>query len=134
MHRSVLAAACVGLGLSAASPASAQCSFQVLPIPVSIVGTRPAITVKVGGREAHFLIDSGSAVNLVSYELLASRNLTAKARVLGPSDMIQFRLVVGGPRRHPAGRRLQGSWEPNGPCNSSSCSSRRTWSTTLKSP
>ena len=79
--RFMIAAACTALGLLAALPASAACSFKVLPIPLKMVGLRPTVTVRIDGKDLNFLIDSGSAVNFIS------NRLTAGHLAISPQDM-----------------------------------------------
>ena len=71
MVRCPIALACAALGVLAAPPAGAACTFTVQPIPVTMVGPRPTVTVTIKGRPAHFLLDSGAAMNAISAELAA---------------------------------------------------------------
>ena len=69
MLRPMIAAASAALGLLAALPASAECTFKVLPMPVTMIGMRPTVPVEIGGKERHFLIDSGSFLNALNVKL-----------------------------------------------------------------
>ena len=64
-----LAACMTGLVLTMvqAEPARAACQLQQLvQLPVTMVGTRPTITVKINGKEALFLVDSGAFYSVIS--------------------------------------------------------------------
>ena len=82
--RSIAVATCAAAGLLAAFPASAACSLKTQPIPVTMTGAVPAISnglpmvnVKVNGKPAHFLLDSGSAVNQISAKFAAAQKLSS---------------------------------------------------------
>jgi len=77
MNRFLTAAGCAALGWLIAQPAMAACSLSTQPIPVKIVGLRPMIDVKVNGKVGHFLVDSATAVNMMSTKFAASQKLTA---------------------------------------------------------
>ncbi|MGZ3401199.1 MAG: aspartyl protease family protein [Caulobacteraceae bacterium] len=60
MRRGLLAVA-TGLGLMAGSPAWADCKLQqIMELPVTMIGTRPTVTLLVNGQPVKFLVDSGS--------------------------------------------------------------------------
>jgi tetratricopeptide (TPR) repeat protein/predicted aspartyl protease len=62
----LLAAVC---GLAAAPPARAACKLQQLvELPVTMVGTRPTITVKINGKDGQFLVDSGAFYSMITPE------------------------------------------------------------------
>jgi tetratricopeptide (TPR) repeat protein/predicted aspartyl protease len=44
----------------------ATCKREALDLPVTITGTRPSITAKINGVEAHFIIDSGAFFSMIS--------------------------------------------------------------------
>ena len=49
------------LTLAFASPALADCKLQqIMELPVTMVGTRPTVTLLVNGQPAKFMVDSGS--------------------------------------------------------------------------
>jgi len=67
--------AAAGLSLAAATPALADCKLQqVMELPVTMVGTRPTVTLLINGQPAKFMIDSGA---------WASQIDTTAARALG---------------------------------------------------
>jgi predicted aspartyl protease len=73
--RLMAAATLAAAGVFGALPASAACSPKALSIPVNMEGLRPLVTLKVGGREGHFLLDSGSAINAINGKLAAEQKL-----------------------------------------------------------
>ena len=73
--RLIAAAALAAAGILAALPASAACSLQTQPIPVTMQGLRPIVTPKINGQEARFLLDSGAASNTISGKLAAKLGL-----------------------------------------------------------
>lgn len=76
MNRLMTAAGCAAVGMLIASPAMAACSLKTQPIPVLLDGgLRPIVTVKVNGKSARFLVDSGSAVNQISSKYAAAQKL-----------------------------------------------------------
>lgn len=76
MNRFMTAAGCAALGVLIAHPAMAACSLKTQPIPVTLDGgLRPIVTVKVNGKSARFLVDSGSAVNQISAKLATAQKL-----------------------------------------------------------
>jgi predicted aspartyl protease len=76
MYRFITAAGCAALGFLIAQPAMAACSLSTQPIPVVLEnGLRPIVAVKVNGKSARFLVDSGSAVNQISSKFAAAQKL-----------------------------------------------------------
>ena len=59
----VLAAAVLAV---ASSPALAQCAMTSVTLPVTMNGLNPIVSAKVNGKDAHFLLDSGSFFNGIS--------------------------------------------------------------------
>lgn len=74
-------AAILGLAILAqgwAAPALAACKLkQVAELPITIVGARPTIPVKVNGRPAQFVLDSGAFYSMLSPEAAARLGLDA---------------------------------------------------------
>jgi predicted aspartyl protease len=74
-------------------PASAACSLKTQPIPVTMIGGIPMVSnglpmvdVKVNGKSAHFLLDSGSAVNEINAKFAAAQKLAStKTSDKGPA-------------------------------------------------
>jgi tetratricopeptide (TPR) repeat protein len=61
-----LLAVFAGLELAASSPAWADCKLnQIIELPVTMVGTRPTVTMYINGQPARFMIDSGSWSSLI---------------------------------------------------------------------
>jgi tetratricopeptide (TPR) repeat protein/predicted aspartyl protease len=61
-----LLAAVAGLGLIMGSPAWADCKLnQIMEMPVTMVGSRPTVTLLVNGQPARFLVDSGSWASVI---------------------------------------------------------------------
>lgn len=59
-------AAAVGLALASVSPALADCKLnQIMELPVTMVGTRPTVTLLVNGQPARFMVDSGSWASVI---------------------------------------------------------------------
>ncbi len=77
MYRILTAAGCAAVGCLIAQPAMAACSLSTQPIPVKIVAARPMIDVKVNGKSAHFLLDSATAVNMMSAKFAEAQKLAA---------------------------------------------------------
>ena len=92
MVRPLVVSLCAALGAMAASSASAACTFKVLPIPVTMVGQRPTVVIRIGNEDRHFLIDSGSFTNGISPKLAFSQGLLGKPKgsdgVTMPSIMV----------------------------------------------
>jgi predicted aspartyl protease len=64
------------LGFLIAQPAMAACSLKTQPIPVFLDGgLRPVVFAKINGKQARFLLDSGSAVNQISSKFAAAQKL-----------------------------------------------------------
>jgi tetratricopeptide (TPR) repeat protein len=56
-----LLAVVAGLGAAAGSPALADCKLnQIIELPVTMVGTRPTVTMYINGQPARFMVDSGA--------------------------------------------------------------------------
>jgi predicted aspartyl protease len=68
-------AACSVLVAAAAFPASAACTIKVLPIPIAMKGLRPMVTAKINEQDVSFLLDSGSAINMISGQFAADHKL-----------------------------------------------------------
>jgi tetratricopeptide (TPR) repeat protein/predicted aspartyl protease len=65
----------MGMGMLAGSPARAECKLnQIMELPVTMLGTRPTVTLLVNGQPARFLVDSGSWASVID---------TTAARALG---------------------------------------------------
>lgn len=92
MNRFLTAAGCAALGWLIAQPAMAACSLATQQIPVILEGgLRPMITVKVNGKQARFLVDSGSAVDQISSKFAAAQKLPqAKSGSAGVVTVPQF--------------------------------------------
>jgi len=76
MNRFLSAAGCAALGWLIAQPAMAACSLATQQIPVILDGgLRPILMVKVNGKQARFLVDSGSAVDQISSKFAAAQKL-----------------------------------------------------------
>ncbi|HEY4031344.1 MAG TPA: aspartyl protease family protein [Caulobacteraceae bacterium] len=73
-HR-IAAAAFAAMGLLAAWPASADCVLKAVPIPVKMKGLRPLVAAKINGKEAEFLLDSGSVIDTLSGKFAAELKL-----------------------------------------------------------
>jgi predicted aspartyl protease len=69
--------AATGLVLAAAVafPASAACTIKVLPISVTMEGLSPMIAAKVNDQDVSFLLDSGSAINMIGGKFAAEQKL-----------------------------------------------------------
>jgi tetratricopeptide (TPR) repeat protein len=64
--RLMLLAAAAGLGLAVNSPAWADCKLnQIIELPVTMVGSRPTVTMYINGQPAKFMIDSGSWTSMI---------------------------------------------------------------------
>src|SRR5450432_1026959 len=56
--------------------AQGKCELnQVAELPITMTGLRPLITAQVNGRDARFLLDSGSFYSLMSTAVAADLNL-----------------------------------------------------------
>jgi hypothetical protein len=75
-NHAITAAACAALGLLIAGQASAACSLSAQPLAVKMDTFRPMLDVKVNGKISHFLIDSSTAVNMISRKFAQSAKLT----------------------------------------------------------
>jgi tetratricopeptide (TPR) repeat protein len=63
----LVAAALLALGSAVAAPAQAACQLQQLvQLPVTMVGAQPTVPVKVNGKDALFLVDSGAFYSVIS--------------------------------------------------------------------
>jgi tetratricopeptide (TPR) repeat protein len=61
-----LLASAAGLGLTAGAPAWADCKLnQIIELPVTMVGSRPTVTLFINGQPAKFLVDSGADLSLI---------------------------------------------------------------------
>jgi hypothetical protein len=92
--RSGIAAAWAAFGVLAASPAFAACDFKVLPIPVTMVGMKPTVSVMIGGQERHFLLDSGSATNAISVGVAAEQKLL-ETRIWSGNGLVGYGTMTG---------------------------------------
>lgn len=68
-------APCALLAAAAAFPASAACTIKVLPIAVTMEGLSPMVSAKVNDQDVSFLLDSGSAINMISGKFAAEQKL-----------------------------------------------------------
>ena len=93
-NHATTAAACAVLGLLIAGPASAACALSAQPIVVNMKTQRPMLDVKVNGKIGHFLVDSGTAVNLISSKFAGSAKATstkqASGQELAKADTFEF--------------------------------------------
>jgi len=72
-----LLAAAAGLGLIAGPPAWADCKLnQIMELPVTMVGSKPTVTLLVNGQPVKFLVDSGSWASVI--DLTAAKALGLK--------------------------------------------------------
>ncbi|RDE06984.1 aspartyl protease family protein [Sphingomonas aracearum] len=56
-----------GCALLAAQPAAAACKVgKMLELPVTMAGRRPMVTAQFGGKDAHFIVDSGAFYSTLS--------------------------------------------------------------------
>jgi len=86
MNRIMTAAGCAALGLLIAQPAMAACSLKTQPIPVVLDGgLRPIVQAKVNGKPARFLVDSESAVNMISSKYATAQKLAQTRSGSGPA-------------------------------------------------
>lgn len=59
-------AAGLSLSLAVAGPALADCKLnQIIELPVTMIGTRPTVTMYVNGQPAKFMVDSGSWTSFI---------------------------------------------------------------------
>ena len=80
-NHAITAAACAALGLLIVGPASAACSLSAQPLTVKMDALRPMLDVKVNGKVSHFLVDSATAVNMISSKFASA----AKMEIIRPS-------------------------------------------------
>jgi len=70
------AAAAAALALASGSPALAECKLtQIMELPVTMIGTRPTVSLLVNGKPARFLIDSGSWASVIDSTAAAALGL-----------------------------------------------------------
>jgi predicted aspartyl protease len=68
-------AACAALSAAVAFPAAAACTIKALPIAITMQGLSPMVTAKVNDQDVSFLLDSGSAINMISGEFATAQKL-----------------------------------------------------------
>ena len=71
LHRLDLVAACIATTLLALAGGEAQAASackltQLAELPVTMVGSRPTVPVKINGHEAPFFIDSGASFGTIA--------------------------------------------------------------------
>ena len=77
-HRCRLAAALAGAALACVSaPVWAQCKMTSLTLPVTMDGLQPTVSAKVNGKEARFVVDSGSFFSGVSAQFATDQKMKA---------------------------------------------------------
>ncbi len=75
LHRWTMAAA-ASLSLFATAPAYADCKLnQIIELPVTMIGTRPTVTLYINGQPARFLVDSGADLSLIDPAAAAALGL-----------------------------------------------------------
>jgi tetratricopeptide (TPR) repeat protein/predicted aspartyl protease len=83
MRRSLIMLAMLG-AFGFAGRALADCRLAKLAeLPVTMVGLRPMVTVKINGRDAQFVADSGSFYSMISPAAAAEYNLPVRPVPLG---------------------------------------------------
>ena len=95
-------AAAAGVTLAAASPAWADCKLnQIMELPVTMVGTRPTVTLYVNGQPAKFTVDSGSWTSMMDTTAATALGLNPamvdrnpRGSVRGVGGATQFSLIT----------------------------------------
>ena len=66
------------LSLTTAWPASAACTVKALRLPVTMEGLSPIVVAKVNSQDVRFVLDSGSAINMLGGQFAAAQKLKPK--------------------------------------------------------